>query len=140
MALAMDSTTAPSTPPASPQLSTELSTPLSELLARVESAGRPDRALDFLINEAAGSAWRVTLNEPGFVGEYVRGRNTEITASLDAALQLAAQLGFSGIDAAQLLHQGLEALANGGWEDDTPIGPQIALAYVAALLRAKIAA
>ena len=46
------------------------------------------RALDFLINEDFGRAWRVTLDKPGFVGEYVRGYNPEITSSLDHVLEL----------------------------------------------------
>lgn len=61
---------------------------LADLIARVEAATGGDRALDFLINETTGVAWRVTRDEPGFVGEYVQGWNPAVTDSLDAALAL----------------------------------------------------
>lgn len=130
---------------------------LSGLLGKVEEATGPDRELDALILAAvlcpdAHAVEKSPINGAWCVYYTARhGRKTlwetpppfrqmsGLTASLDASLALCERQKASGIDAAQLLHQALEDLANGGWRDDQPIGPQIALCLLAAMLRALIA-
>lgn len=61
---------------------------LSDLLVRVEGATGEDSALSNAVCIATGVAWTEKRNDPGFVGEYMRGWYPNVTASLDAALAL----------------------------------------------------
>lgn len=110
---------------------------LQALLTRVEAATRPDREIDgplyCLSDPVIAQCW------PHWTSEQRESLTPPYTASLDAALELVEQQNGSGIDAAQMLHEALEDMANGGWRDDQPIGPQIARYLLAALLKALIA-
>lgn len=127
-------------------MSTALGLKLAGLLARVEAATGTDRELDEALYEWSGAKppsltvgggpyWKSPDDGPQHPSILV----PRLTASLDASLALCERQKASGIDAAQLLHQALEDLANGGWRDDQPIGPQIALCLLAAMLRDLIA-
>jgi hypothetical protein len=107
---------------------------LEALLARVEGATGADREIDLLIGEHFGEA---DHSGPAYHRPH-RLWARHYTASLDAALALVERSGVPGIDAAQLLHQALEDMANGGWRDDQALAPQIALYLIAALLRRMI--
>lgn len=61
---------------------------LSDLLVRVEGASGGSKALSNAVCIATGVAWTEKRNDPGFVGEYMRGWYPNVTGSLDAALAL----------------------------------------------------
>lgn len=114
---------------------------LAALLERVEAAEGPDRELDLAVDIwAQPQNWSSKVRSTGNAGCPAAWFNAEelpeYTASLDAALALVERLGF---DLPQFLHETMEDMANGGWRDDHPIIPQMALYTLARMLREKIA-
>lgn len=122
---------------------------LQQLLARVEGATGADRRLDGALCRAFDLP---ACFEPDCLPDVLErcvarveggGKDdTDVpryTASMDAALALVERVKGSGIDAVQMMHDAMEDLANGGWRDDAPIAPQVALCVIARLLRALLA-
>ena len=126
---------------------------LTDLLVRLEAAEGADRELDALLcihfqwvgapaRYVDGGAKMLAFiaDHPNKGGCADHHGLPALTASLDASMALAERTGAAvGIDAAQMLHEALEAMANGGWRDDKPIAPQIANYLLCALVKAKIA-
>lgn len=141
-------------------------TDLVALLARVEGATGPDREIDAevcaafrympgveLPGLAEGWEW---LWEAGWIlgdGPSVKAipvragkrgisgstrKPQHVTASIDAAVALAEQV-LPEHDAINVLRKGFEWLTQTrGWSQTQPRGPQLALALVAAIIRAKM--